>query len=60
MNISKHNLDYLYEEIVIDYGEWIEMGQQVEPILIALLHKEREKSYELSIKVSYLERLVNS
>ncbi len=49
----------LLEEIVDKYGEWVEMGNYIDTILLSLLHKEREKNFDLQIKIEYLEKKVN-
>ena len=48
----------LVEDINNLYGEWIEMGYDVDRILLSLLHKEREKNYDLENKIEYLEKKV--
>lgn len=46
----------LIEHINDQYGEWIEMGYDVDRILLSLLHKEREKNFDLENKIEYLEK----
>jgi DNA-binding PadR family transcriptional regulator len=58
MKITKKPPSYLdlIEELNETYGEWIEMGHSVESILLSLLHKEREKNYDLMMKIEYMEK----
>ena len=50
----------LIEELNEKYGEWIEMGHSVESIILSLLHREREKNYDLQKKIEYYEKQVKS
>lgn len=50
----------LYAQICDDYGEWLEMGVELDSIALALLHKERERNKDLQMKIDRLERMVNS
>lgn len=50
-------LEELVEEFNATYEEWIEVGYPPEFILVSLLHKEREKNYELRLKIDRLEKL---
>jgi len=60
--ITKKRPSYLdlIEEMNDKYGEWIEMGYDVDRILLSLLHKEREKNYDLRQKIEYYEKQVKS
>lgn len=46
----------LVEDINNTYGEWLEMGYDVDRILLSLLHKERENNYNLQNEVDYLRK----
>lgn len=48
----------LIQELNEKYGEWIEMGHDVDRILLSLLHREREKNYDLQMKIEYHEKKV--
>lgn len=53
-------LDQMIEEFNSTYEEWIETGYPPEFILVSLLHKERQKSFELQMKIERLEKAANS
>lgn len=54
---SPMTLEELIEQFNSTYEEWIEVGYPVEFILVSLLHKEREKNYDLQLKIDRLEKL---
>ncbi len=50
----------MYKELCDQYGEWLEMGHPVADIALSLLRKEREKNFDLQLKVDRLERSIYS
>jgi hypothetical protein len=46
----------LIEEIAETYEEWLEMGHPLDELLLALLHKEREKNEHLHFKIDQIRR----
>lgn len=50
----------MLEKINDEFGEYLEMGYSLEYYLLSKLHLEREKNYDLQMKVDWLERRNNS
>lgn len=60
MKTNTCTINDLYAQIYDDYGEWLEMGVELDSIALALLLKERECNKDLQMKIDRLERMVNS
>jgi hypothetical protein len=60
MKTKECSINDLYKQICDDYGEWLEMGLELDSIALSLLHKERERNKDLQMKINRLERELNS
>lgn len=53
-------IEEMIDEFNQTYEEWIEMGYPVEYILVSLLHKERQKNFDLKMTIDRLEKQANA
>jgi hypothetical protein len=60
MKIKVDTYSRMLEKIKDEFGEYLEMGCSLELYLLSKLHIEREKNYDLQIKIDWLERRNNS